>query len=313
MKAEELAQPDVPRFLPGATAKDARTSLAGERFCAATDIAVCENGTLLGVVPVERLFGADPEAELLTLSEEPVVVAAADDSESVALLAADGRRRTAAVVDGGGEFVGLVPPERLLAVLRLEHDEDMARLVGVRSAATQARAASEERVVRRLWHRFPWLAVGLAGAMLSAVVVGAFEDSLRKELLLALFVPAVVYMADAVGTQTEAIVIRGLAVGVPIGRVFRRELGAGLLIGASVGLLFFPFVLLAWGDVRVAGTAAIALFVSASIATVVAMGLPYALARAGRDPAFGSGPLATVVQDLLSIIVYFAVAALLVQ
>jgi magnesium transporter len=52
----------------------------------------------------------------------------------------------------------------------------------------------------------------------------------------------------------------------------------------------------------------IALLVSASIATLIAMSLPYALARLGRDPAFGSGPLATVIQDLLSIAAYFMVA-----
>jgi magnesium transporter len=38
------------------------------------------------------------------------------------------------------------------------------------------------------------------------------------------------------------------------------------------------------------------------------MALPYGLNRLGRDPAFGSGPLATVVQDLLSILIYFAIA-----
>ena len=42
------------------------------------------------------------------------------------------------------------------------------------------------------------------------------------------------------------------------------------------------------------------------------MALPYALARSGRDPAYGSGPLATVIQDLLSVIVYFAIATALV-
>ena len=67
---------------------------------------------------------------------------------------------------------------------------------------------------RRLWHRLPWLALGLLGAMASAAVVGAFEEQLRDQVLLAFFVPAVVYMADAVGTQTEAVVIRGMSVGV---------------------------------------------------------------------------------------------------
>lgn len=41
------------------------------------------------------------------------------------------------------------------------------------------------------------------------------------------------------------------------------------------------------------------------------MGLPDALDRLGRDPAFGAGPLATVIKDLLSIVIYFAVAVAL--
>jgi magnesium transporter len=61
----------------------------------------------------------------------------------------------------------------------------------------------------------------------------------------------------------------------------------------------------------VAASVAIALFVSCSVATLVAMALPAALSRFGRDPAFGSGPLATVIQDLLSIAAYFGVATAL--
>jgi magnesium transporter len=49
------------------------------------------------------------------------------------------------------------------------------------------------------------------------------------------------------------------------------------------------------------------------MATVVAICLPWLLQRFGRDPAFGSGPLATLIQDLLSILTYFWIANLLVQ
>ena len=143
-------------------------------------------------------------------------------------------------------------------------------------------------------------------------VVGAFEDELQEQILLALFIPAVVYMADAVGTQTETLVIRGMALGVPIRAVFVRELTTGLVIGALLGSLFFPFAFAVWGDAAVAAAVAISLGISCSVATLVAMALPYGLARLGRDPAFGSGPLATVIQDLLSIVAYFAVASLLV-
>jgi magnesium transporter len=40
----------------------------------------------------------------------------------------------------------------------------------------------------------------------------------------------------------------------------------------------------------------------------VALVLPWLLDRAGVDPAFGAGPLATVIQDLLSILIYLWVA-----
>jgi magnesium transporter len=196
--------------------------------------------------------------------------------------------------------------------LEEEHEEDLARLGGFLVGASVARTASLEAVARRLWHRLPWLAIGLAGAMLSAGIVASFEEQLRAEVLLAFFVPAVVYMADAVGTQTETVVIRGMSAGVGMRDVFGRELATGLAIGALLAAAFFAFVLAIWGEPRVALSVSIALFVSASIATLVAMLLPYTLARLGRDPAFGSGPLATVIQDLLSIVVYFAVAGALV-
>jgi magnesium transporter len=176
----------------------------------------------------------------------------------------------------------------------------------------EARMSSEERVSKRLGHRLPWLLVGLVGAMGSAGIVASFEATLREEVLLAFFVPAVVYIADAVGTQTETLVIRGMAAGVPVRRIVVRELVTGLLIGGLLVAVFFLFALAVWDNAPVAAVVALSLLVSSSLATILAMALPAALARLGRDPAFGSGPLATVIQDLLSIVVYFAFAAVFV-
>jgi magnesium transporter len=214
-----------------------------------------------------------------------------------------------AVEDAHGAFSGLVPPDRLLAVLLEEHRTDLARLGGYLAGTTQAREAAIEPVRRRLWHRLPWLLLGLVGAMAATVLVGAFESQLEAKVLLAFFVPGVVYMADAVGTQTEALLIRGLSAGVPLARAARRELITGLALGVIVAAAFLPFAWLVWGDGQVAATVALALFAGCSIATLVAMLLPWAFHRLGHDPAFGSGPLATVIQDLLSIAIYLAIAS----
>ncbi len=70
--------------------------------------------------------------------------------------------------------------------------------------------------------------------------------------------------------------------------------------------------MLLWGEVQVVLAVALALFAACSTATVVAMTLPWIFCRFGQDPAFGSGPLATVIQDLLSLLIYFGVVAVIV-
>jgi magnesium transporter len=70
--------------------------------------------------------------------------------------------------------------------------------------------------------------------MLSAILVAAYESQLEDVLLLAFFLPGIVYMADAVGTQTEALLIRGLAVGIDTRRVVRRELATGVGPGSAL-------------------------------------------------------------------------------
>lgn len=299
--------------MPWTHALQVRAALSGRRFVSATEIAVLDGERFAGLVPVEALLSAAGETPVGELAVQPVVVSPDSDLEAATRATARRGGRSVAVVDGQGRFRGLVPPARLLHVLELEHEEDLARLGGLLAGTRAAREASEEAVPRRLWHRLPWLGLGLLGAMASAVIVGAFENELRTQLLLAFFIPAVVYMADAVGTQTETLVIRGMALGIGIRSIVRRELATGLVIGILLGTAFLVFVLVAWEDSRVALAVGISLAISCSIATIVAMALPYGLDRLGRDPAFGSGPLATVIQDLLSIVAYFAVATLIVS
>lgn len=307
--AGDHATPRVPIARPGQSVGQLRDGVVGRRFDCAEDVAVLEGETLVGVIPVEALLAADRSARVEDVMDaDPPAVAPGDDQEAVAWRMVRRAESSMPVVDADGRFVGLIPPHRMLGVLLAEHDEDLARIGGFLAGGGRARRAAVEPVARRLWHRLPWLLIGLAGAMASAVIVGAFEEQLEAKVLLAFFVPGVVYMADAVGTQTEALIIRGLSVGVTVRDVVRRELITGLVIGVAIGAAFLPFALLAWGDAQVALAVGLALVASCSIATVVAMALPWAFQRLGTDPAFGSGPLATVIQDLLSIAVYFAVA-----
>ena len=99
----------------------------------------------------------------------------------------------------------------------------------------------------------------------------------------------------------------------PIRCFAAKELITGALIGAVVAVSFFPFCLVAFNDAGVALTVSLALFSSCGVASVVALVLPWLLTRFHKDPAFGAGPLATVVQDLLSIAIYLALASVIVR
>jgi magnesium transporter len=166
-------------------------------------------------------------------------------------------------------------------------------------------------VSRRLWHRTPWLLIGLAGAFVAASIVRGFESSLAANVELAFFLPGIVYLADAVGTQTETLMVRGLSVGVSVREVVWREVLTGLSFGVLLGAVALPVGALFFAAGDVALVVALALFSASAIATVIAMVLPAAFHHVGIDPAFGSGPLATVIQDLASIVIYLGFATLI--
>lgn len=306
---------EVPMCTPTTSAGELCRSMLGRAYDSAADVAVCEvladgSQRLVGLVPLATALAADPSTPVGELmDDDPPVVAPGLSQEKGAWKAARHGESSLAVVDDEGRLRGLVPPSRLLAVLLAEHDEDLARLGGFLSSSASARHALDEPLGARLWHRLPWLLIGLVGSALAALLVQGFETDLEADVRLAFFIPGIVYMADAVGTQTEALVIRGLSVGVPVRRVVRLESLTGVVVGLVMGLVALPAVGLVMGSWPLAVTVALALLAACTVATGVAMALPWGMSALGRDPAFGSGPLATVLQDLLSLVLYFAIAS----
>jgi magnesium transporter len=303
------ASSDVPIVSPSSTATEVRELLASRRFESASHLVVCEDRTFVGVLRIEALLPASGAARIGDLMDRKApFVAPGADQEVAAWEAVRHEESALSVVDDHRRFMGLILPHRLLAVLLSEHEEDLSRLGGFVKRTTAARATSEERVRRRFWHRMPWLLIGLVGALLSADLVGWFEIHLRETVMIAFFIPGIVYLADAVGTQTETVVVRGLSVGVPMRRMAPRELLAGVAIGMALAAVAGPLIWWRWENRDVALSVALALLITCSTATVTAMALPWAFDALGLDPAFGSGPLATVIQDLLSIVAYLAIA-----
>lgn len=312
--AASLATDAVPFAHPDERVADLRARLGERRWDCVSDIPVVERGTrrLLGLLQIEDVVAAADEVALATLMDaDPPRIAHGIDREHATWKAVQHRESALVVVDDEGRCLGLIPPHHLLQTLLAEHDEDLSRLGGFMKSAEEARHATEEALPWRLWHRLPWLLIGLAGAFVAAGIMGNYEETLRHMLVLSLFVPGIVYYADALSTQTETVVVRGLSIGMPLRRMLLREAGTGLLIALLTAIVVYPIVRFGWQDPTLALIVSLSLFVACAVATAVAIVLPVLLWRMKLDPAFASGPLATVIQDLLSLLSYFAIATAL--
>jgi magnesium transporter len=299
----------VPVASPRDRVDAVQASLTGGRFDCATHVVVCEDQHFVGMLRIETLLAAPDDAPLSSIMDsDPAIVHAGVDQEVAAWRAVRHHQTAVPVIDRERRFVGLIGPDRIAGVLAAEHEEDLARLAGFRHDTQSARASSEEPVPRRFLHRVPWLLVGLAGALVAADLVASFEARLQGAVTLLYFIPGIVYIADAVGTQTETIVIRGLSLGVPLRRMIGRELLTGLAVGLALALAATPLVWWLWLDRGLALSVGLSMLATCSTATAAAMALPWLFDLAGIDPAFGSGPLATVIQDLVSIWIYLLVA-----
>lgn len=311
--AAQHASSRVPVVRPTDSADSARRSLVGQSYDAASHLVVLDGERFCGLLRLEDLLAADADTPVsLLMDPDAPVVAPGVDQEIAAWTAVRRGESALAVLDEQGRFTGLIPPARLLEVVLAEHDEDLARLGGFLKSTSSARGASTEPFERRFIHRLPWLLLGLAGALGAADIVSYFERTLEQTVMLAFFIPSMVYLADAVGTQTETVVVRGLSVGVPLRRMVARELLAGAAIGVVLALMAGLFVWWRWNDASVALVVGLSLLAACSTATLAAMLLPWLFVKAGKDPAFGSGPLATVIQDLLTIVIYFAIASVVI-
>jgi magnesium transporter len=218
------------------------------------------------------------------------------------------------VVDAEDKLLGVVPSAALLEILYREHVEDLHRLAGIARESEHVRESLESPPMRRTRDRLPWLLVGLAGSMLAAFLMSRFEHVLEQKLAVSFFVPAIVYLADAIGTQTEAVVVRGLSLSrQPLRRLLFFEIGTGMLMGGALGLLAVAAIGATFGDLRLAISVGTAVLAAGTAATSIGLLLPWSLQRAGVDPAFGSGPLATIIQDVLSLLIYFAIATALIR
>lgn len=272
------------------------------------------DGTFEGIVDMRDVLDAPRDAAVGKLPAKKFAVRPTEDQERAALLSVDEELLAVPVVDTHQKLLGVISTETLLSILHREHSEDFHRLAGISASHEEALHSITASPFTLVRGRVPWLILGFAIGMLATGMVGFFEESLKEKLALAFFMPIIVYISDAVGTQTETVFVRSLTVQkLSVLTYMRRELVVGTIIGLMFAIIVFPVVTLIWQDAVLAAIIAAAMFSATAVATIVATMVPFILHKAGQDPAFGAGPFATVLQDFLSLFIYFVIATVLLQ
>jgi magnesium transporter len=272
-------------------------------------------GTLVGVFSIKTVFNNEESTLVREIMESKVVAAKATlDQERVAHLALKHNLKMIPLVDAEHKLVGVVPSREILSILNQEQNEDILRISGIMPGHHGALvSAVDVPFWKSLKQRAPWIVVGLFGGLLTAKVINGFEHTLQQELALAAFIPLVVYLSNAVGSQSQTLYIRDLAIhpNIKIVPYAFKQLGETTILGLMCWLIVYLLTLLIWGTGYLGMIIGFSVFLAIFLATIFAMTIPTGLQRLKLDPAVGSGPFATIIMDLVSVVIYFGVATLL--
>ncbi|MEK6968822.1 MAG: magnesium transporter [Nanoarchaeota archaeon] len=270
-----------------------------------------ENKNLIGTVSFKNLFRSTKEIKIGKLMQKKLVTVSPEtDQEKVADLAVKHNLKAIPVIEHK-KLVGAISIEQILPILNRALREDLLHLAGIHKAHLNYENTLAVPLFLSVLHRIPYLLVGLLGITIAAIFISVFEATLQKNLILAFFIPAIVYMSDALGTQHQTLFIRDLAI---LGKelnlkiYFLKHLSIGALLALVISGVIFLVISFFWGQPFMAFIIAIAMFASLVFTSSTALIITQLMAKLKLDPALGGGPIATIISDVTSIIIYFGIA-----
>ncbi|GIK83689.1 MAG: hypothetical protein BroJett025_03110 [Patescibacteria group bacterium] len=275
---------------------------------------VDEEKNLHGVLSVKELLRDETHTLIKEIMTKNLVVTHVQvNRKRAAHLAIKHNIKAVPVLDENKKFVGVLTSDKILAILYEEHKKKLYRSAGIIIFPGKFGTILEQGVWHAFISRLPWIIVGLVGGIFAAQIFEIFEGVIEKNLILAAFVPLVVYISSAVGTQTQTFFVRDIAFNPKLDLV--PYLIKQFITSSLIGLICWGIVLLLvslfWNSFFIGLVIGLAIFVAMSLSTIVAIGIPYILTLKKQDPASGSGPFATILQDLISIFIYFLIASAL--
>jgi magnesium transporter len=280
-----------------------------------------ERRKLLDDLHIRQILLADPEATIESIMDRQfLALSATADREDAVHKMLDYDRTALPVLDSTGALLGIVTVDDVADVVEEEATEDIHKMAAVEALDQPYIVTGFVEMLRK---RGVWLCTLLAFQALTIGVLGVFEDRLKQITALVLFIPMIIASGGNTGTQAASLVLRALALREIETRHWRRvlvkELAIGAALGAALGALGFAIALglLSIGMGEAEGPLGVALTVGGAIQFIVVWGVlsgsmfPIILDRIGLDPATISSPLVATIMDVSGLLIYLAVATVL--
>ncbi|OGR62430.1 MAG: magnesium transporter [Elusimicrobia bacterium GWB2_63_22] len=286
--------------------------MAKKQLPAATYCYVVDGGNALqGVLNMRDLLLAAPETPVSEIMIKDVVkVSPFTDREELVAMVSRKHYLAVPVTDENGRLIGIVNTKNIIASTEEEASEDIQLLFG---------ASAEERAFSTPWfkitRRLPWLTVNLATAFLAGSVVALFEDFIARVAVLAVFLPIIAGQGGNAGTQTLAIVLRGMLMReiAPHNawRLVKTEILVGFVNGGVTGIITAGAAWWWKGNAWLGLVVGVAMVVNMVAAGMSGAMIPLAMKRLGYDPAHSSGIFLTTVTDVVGFFAFLSTAWLL--
>jgi magnesium transporter len=234
------------------------------------------------------------------------------DQEEVAQMVQNYDFLAIPVVNEEKVLVGIVTVDDIIDVVIKEANEDIEKL-----SASGKSIDFDTKSFVAAYRRLPWLVLLLFIGLISARIIDGYGNTLKEVVAFAYFMPMITGMTGNTGTQSLAVVVRGLASNdldkSAIFRLILREFGVGFIIGLTCGVLISIIAFVWQGNAIIGLVVGLSLFLTLIIGTLAGTIIPICLYRLNIDPAIASGPLITTLNDIFSLIIYFGLATMSIQ
>ena len=274
---------------------------------------VNEENVLIGTIPLQKLIIAKRNDAITGPIDKSIPSVMVDvDQEEVARMFEKYDLVALPVVDDNGRLLGRITIDDIVDVLEEETSEDLYRIAGL-----DEDDSIFNEPVQSIKKRLPWLYLNLLTALVSALVIGFFEDTIKMMVALAVFMPVVAGLGGNAGSQTLTLIVRGLALGEVTfensKKALYNQIFVGIANGVAVGLVVGTIAYF-WKGIPVLGIVlGLAMIINIFVGTLIGTLIPLSLKWLKSDPALGSHIFVTAFTDAFGFFSFLGLAAIFLK